>query len=176
MPVLLRLRDLVYRLLTPLGVAVFLLEDVLIRRLGRLLGRLAALPMIARAEAWAARLPPYGALALFLLPSALIVGEKVLVILLFHHHRYWLGLGTLVFAKLFVTAAIGRILSVCHPSLSQLAWYCRADAWVRATRDRIHGAIRGTALWRTAQRVRQRLAAANPFAELRGRLRGGRTL
>ncbi|GGF23194.1 hypothetical protein GCM10011611_31630 [Aliidongia dinghuensis] len=176
MPLLARLRDLLLHLLTPFAAALFLLEDLLIRRLGRLLGRLAALPPVARAEAWAAGLPPYGALALFLVPSMLILPEKLLIILFLHRHHYWLALATLVGAKLFATAAIGRILSVCHPSLSQLAWFRRADQWVRTTRDRIHDAIRRTAIWRAGERLKRRVAAWNPFAELRGRLRGGRPL
>jgi hypothetical protein len=141
MPFLIRLRDLLFRLLTPLAVFVFLVEDLLIRRLGRLLGRLAAWPPIGRAEAWAARLPPYGALALFLVPSALILPEKLLVILFLRSHHYWLAAATLIGAKLFATAVVGRILSICHPSLSRLAWFRRADLWVRTTRDRIHNAI-----------------------------------
>jgi hypothetical protein len=171
MSILLRLRALLLRLLTPLAVVVFLIEDLLIRRLGRLLGRLAAWSPIARTEAWAARLPPYGALALFLLPSALIEPEKLLVILLLHRHHYWLALAVLVGAKLFATAVIGRILSVCHPSLSKLAWFRRADAWVRLTRNRIHGAIRRTTLWQVGERVKRKILGWAPFAHLRSKRR-----
>jgi hypothetical protein len=169
MSFLLRLRDLLLRLLTPVAIIVFLIEDLLIRRLGRQLGRLASWPPIARAEAWAARLPPYGALALFLLPSTLIVPEKLLVILLFRSHHYWLAVAVLIGAKLFATAVVGRILSICHPTLSQLAWFRHADGWVRLTRNRIHGAIRSTALWRTSERLKKRIVGWAPFAHLRGK-------
>ncbi|HLZ67855.1 MAG TPA: hypothetical protein VKQ29_16645 [Aliidongia sp.] len=165
------LRDLLLRLVTPLAVVLFLIEDLLIRRLGRLLGRLAAWPPIARAEAWAAGLPPYGALALFLPPAALIVPEKLLVILLFHRHHYWLGLGVLVGAKLFATAVVGRILSICHPSLSRLAWFRRVDDWVRLTRNRIYGAIKSTALWQMGERMRRDIAGWTPIARLRNKWR-----
>lgn len=171
MPLLLRLRDLLLRLLTPLAVIIFLIEDLLIRRLGQLLGRLAVWPPIARAEAWAARLPPYGALALFLLPSTLIVPEKLVVILCFHHHHYWAAIAVLVGAKLFATAVVGRILSICHPSLSRLAWFRRADNWVRLTRNRIYGAIKSTALWQAAERLKQKITAWSPFASLRNKRR-----
>ena len=174
MPVLLRLRDLLLRLLTPIAVIVFLVEDLLIRRLGRLLGRLAAWPPIARAEAWAAKLPPYGALALFLVPSALIVPEKLLLILLFHRHHYWLGLGVLVGAKLFATAVIGRILSICHPSLSKLAWFRRADDWVRLTRNRIYGAIKRTTLWQLGERAKRKVAGWALIGQLRSKWRARR--
>jgi hypothetical protein len=158
MPFLIRLRDLLFRLLTPFAVAVFLIEDLLIRRLGRLLGRLAAWAPIGRAEAWAARLPPYGALALFLLPSLLILPEKLLVVLLIRDRHYWLAIGVLVGAKLFATAVVGRILTICHPTLSRLAWFRRADDWVRLTRNRIHAAIMSTQLWQASERLKQRVA------------------
>jgi len=167
MSLLLRLRDLLLRLLTPIAIVVFLIEDLLIRRLGQQLGRLAGWPPIARFEAWAARLPPYGALALFLLPSSLVVPEKLIVIWLFHHHEYWLAIGVLVGAKLFATAVVGRILSICHPTLSQLGWFRRADDWVRLTRNRIHAAIRSTALWQAGERVKKRIAGWLPFGQFR---------
>ena len=169
--VLLRLYDLLLRLLTPVAIIVFLIEDLLIRRLGRQLGRLAGWPPVARAEAWAARLPPYGALALFLLPSTLIVPEKLLVILLFRSHHYWLAVAVLIGAKLFATAVVGRILSICHPTLSQLGWFRRADDWVRLTRNRIYGAIKSTALWQAAERLKQKITAWSPFASLRNKRR-----
>lgn len=171
MPLLLRLRDLLLRLLTPFAVIVFLIEDLLIRRLGHLLGRLAVWPPIARAEAWAASLPPYGALALFALPSTLIVPEKLVVILCFHHHQYWLAVAVLIGAKLFATAVVGRILSICHPSLSRLAWFRRADDWVRLTRNRIHAAIKSTVLWRTAERLKRKVVEWAPFTALRNKRR-----
>lgn len=169
MPLLLRLRDLLLRLLTPFAIVIFLIEDLLIRRLGRQLGRLAGWPPIARAEAWAARLPPYGALALFLLPSTLIVPEKLFVIWLLHNHQYWLAIGVLIGAKLFATAVVGRILSICHPTLSQLGWFRRADNWVRLTRNRIHGAIRSTWLWQAGEQLKKRIAHWGPFAQRRSR-------
>ncbi|HEV2676242.1 MAG TPA: hypothetical protein VGV37_17085 [Aliidongia sp.] len=171
MSALLLLRDLLLRLLTPFAIVVFLIEDLLIRRLGHLLGRLAGWPPFARAEAWAASLPPYGALALFLLPSTLIVPEKLLVIALFHSHHYWLAVGVLVGAKLFATAVVGRILSVCYPSLSRLAWFRRADAWVRLTRNRIYGAIKSTVLWQASERLKRKIVEWKPFARLRARRR-----
>lgn len=171
MSVLLRLRDLLLRLLTPLAIIVFLVEDLLIRRLGRLLGHLAAWPPIARAEAWAARLPPYGALALFLLPSSLIVPEKLVVVLLLRLHHYGLAIAVLVGAKLFATAVVGRILSICHPTLSRLAWFRRADDWVRRTRTRIHDAIKRTRLWQTSERLKRRIVGWAPLAQLLGRRR-----
>jgi hypothetical protein len=159
------------RLLTPFAIIVFLIEDLLIRRLGQLLGRLARWPPVARAEAWAARLPPYGALALFLLPSSLVVPEKLLVILLFHTHHYCAAIGVLIGAKLFATAVVGRILSICHPSLSKLAWFRRADDWVRLTRNRIYGAIKNTVLWQMAERTKKTILGWAPFAALRGKRR-----
>ncbi len=169
MSLLMRLRDLLLRLLTPFAIVVFLIEDLLIRQLGHQLGRLAAWPPIARAEARAARLPPYGALALFLLPSSLVVPEKLLVIWLFHHHLYWAAIGVLIGAKLFATAVVGRILSICHPSLSQLAWFRRADDWVRLTRNRIYGAIKSTALWQAGGRLKRRIFDWSPFGHLRSK-------
>jgi len=161
------LRDLLLRLLTPFAVAVFLIEDLLIRRLGRLLGRLAAWPPLARLEARIEALPPYGALALFLVPSSLVVPEKLLVILLLHRHHYGWAVAVLIAAKLFATAVVGRILALCHPALSRFAWFRAADTWVRRTRDRIHAAIRQTALWQATERLKRRVAGWLPLGHLR---------
>jgi len=64
---------------------------------------------------------------------------------------------------------VGRILSICHPTLSRLAWFRRADDWVRLTRNRIYGSIKRTALWQTGERLKKRIVGWAPFAQLRGK-------
>ncbi len=91
------------------------------------------------------------------------------MIWLCHGHRYWLAVAVLIGAKLFATAVVGRILSVCHPTLSRLAWFRRADDWVRLTRNRIHGAIKSTALWQAGARLKRQIIVWAPFAHLRRR-------
>jgi hypothetical protein len=111
------LRRPIARLLLPFAVAIFLLEDVLVRTLGHWLGYLARIPVWARLEAWLGRLPPYGALVALAAPASLILPVKLMAVAFLVTGRITAGVATILLAKLIATAMVGRMLIVCRPAL-----------------------------------------------------------
>jgi hypothetical protein len=89
----------------------------------KLLGRL---PVVHQMEAWASGLPPYGALALFALPSVVIFPFKLLALQWLASGHAVLGIGTIIVAKVMGTALVARIFQLTRESLLTIGW-CR---WV----------------------------------------------
>lgn len=126
--------------------------------LSRALGRLAALPPVRWLEARIAGLPPYGALAVFLVPSAMLVPVKLAALWFIAHGHAGLGVAVIVLAKLAGTAVLARLFSLTRASLMQLAWFARwHDRWV-AFKDELLAVVRASAAWRAARALRRRLS------------------
>jgi len=125
-------RSIAKRLLMPVLIALaallVFLEETLIDFLSGLMARLARLPIVARAEAWAARLPPYPAMTLFLLPVAVLLPFKFLALFLIATGHALTGLLIILTGKIVGTAFSARIYKILHPTLAQLAWFVR-EAW-----------------------------------------------
>jgi hypothetical protein len=148
------MRRLLKRLLTPPLVVVaallMLLEETLIAWLQRLMAALARLAWVARLEARAARLPPYPAMVLFLLPSLVLFPVKIVALWLLAHGQVLLGGVILVLGKVVGTALAARIYKVLHPTLATLAWFVRAETWVFGWRDRLYAAVKAMPAWQAA--------------------------
>lgn len=121
------------------------------------LGQLARLPPVRWLETRIAALPPYGALAVFLLPSLLLVPVKLAALWLIAHGHAGLGLLLVVLAKLVGTAVLARLFSLTRASLMRLAWFARLhDRWI-AFKDELLAAVRASAVWQSAHRLRHAL-------------------
>ncbi|MEW6256182.1 MAG: hypothetical protein AB1592_09505 [Pseudomonadota bacterium] len=134
------------RLVRPLLVAlaaVFLLEAWLWRRLGPMFTALADLIPFARLKAllalWARRLPPYGALLLFLVPVALVEPLNGVALWGFSHGQWTLGAASLVVEKLVGVGLMAFVYGACEPQLMKIGWFAalvrlclRAKAWADA--------------------------------------------
>ncbi|GAB2606875.1 hypothetical protein GCM10027034_45250 [Ramlibacter solisilvae] len=81
-------------------------------------------------------LPPYAALALFLLPTLLLLPVKLLALWLIGHQHALLGGAVIVTAKVAGTAVVARLFSLTQPALLRLDWfaslYLRWTAWKNA--------------------------------------------
>jgi hypothetical protein len=118
------------RLLRPLWIfiaAVFLLEAWLWSHLapavGWIVNRLALPALKARLATWVARLPPAGAVVVFLVPMLLVLPMKLLGVWLLSRGS-WLGaLAVLVTAKVVSVGLTAFILQLTKPKLLQLAWF-----------------------------------------------------
>ena len=125
--------------------------------LQRALGALAKLPIIGAMERWVGRLPPRAALAVFVLPSLLLLPVKVLALWLIGNGHALLGAATVIGAKLVGTALVARLFTLTRPALMQLAWFARLyDRWV-AWKDTAMAQVRASWPWR-ASRVMKRAA------------------
>ena len=123
--------------------------------LAALLARLDAWPPLARLEDRVRRATPRIALALFLVPAVALFPLKLMALWLIHAGHGMLGIGVIVFAKLFGTALVGRLFILSEPQLMQFAWLARAMGWWRATKVRIEQALRESGFWRTARRLKR---------------------
>ncbi|MEY2654855.1 MAG: hypothetical protein RLZZ524_1883, partial [Pseudomonadota bacterium] len=125
-------------LLTPLRTALGLLLALVIlfeewgwAPLQRAMAWIGALPVLRQVERWIAGLPPYGALALFVAPSAALLPIKLLALWLIGQGHAGLGLGVIIAAKLAGTAILARLFALTQPALMRLAWFARLyTRWV----------------------------------------------
>lgn len=157
------MRRLIKRLITPplMLVAALLMfaEEVLWEALKRLMAQVGRLPPIRTLEAWIARLPPYGAACVFLLPVTLLTPVKIGALWLIAHGHALLGVQLIVVAKLVGTALVARIFMLTKPALLTLRWFARLHGFIMFWREKLYAFVRASSAWQA-------------IAALRGRLRG----
>ena len=125
--------------------------------LSRALAVLSRLPPVRWAEARILRLPPYGALGVFLLPSVLLVPVKLLALYLIGQGHAGTGLLVIVLAKLLGTALLARLFALTRDSLLQLAWFARLYLRWHTFKEGLLLSLRASPAWRAAQRLKRRL-------------------
>lgn len=96
------------------------------RPLANLLGQLARLKPIAWLEDRIRLLPPYGALAIFALPSASLFPLKLLALYLIAQGKTVLATALFVGAKVVGTALIARLYMLTEHALMRIGWFKRA--------------------------------------------------
>jgi hypothetical protein len=126
------------------------------QQLADLLGRLAKYRPWAALETAIARLPPYAALLVFVLPSALLLPLKFLAVLLVAKGQIALAGALFVAAKLVATALIARLFLLTQPALMQIGWfawgYDIVMPWKNALVERVHN----SRVWRVARLWKER--------------------
>jgi hypothetical protein len=135
------------RLLAPLlylAAALLLLEEWFWDAGMRISGAIQAWPPLLALEQRVARLRPYPALCVFVVPGLLLVPVKVLAVVAIAHGHAASGIATIVVAKLLGAAVVARVYVLTLPTLKRLAWFARAHRWFLATRDRLVGRLRAT--------------------------------
>ncbi len=134
----------------PIAAAIFFIEEVLLRTLGRAMAALAKWPPVARLEAWLRGLPPWGALLAFVAPSTLVLPVKLAAVWFAIHHRFGLSAASVVVGKILATALVARLYRVLRPTLVTMPWFLRAETWLFAWRDRLYGFVRALPAWQKA--------------------------
>ena len=114
---------------------------------------------LARLEAHVRTLPPYAALAFFLVPVLTLFPVKLLALWLIHQGDTVLGLTVIVLAKLVGTALAGRLFVLTEPQLRHFAWFDTGLNRWQATKLRMHLVLRRSGVWRAARRVRKEINA-----------------
>ena len=106
-------------------------------------------------------LPPYGALAIFLLPTLLLIPVKLLALWLIGQDKVLAGTLVILTAKLVGTAIVARLFALTQPVLLQLAWFARIYARWIGWKDRLLAQVRASWPWRLGRvlkhRIKQRL-------------------
>jgi len=130
--------------------------------LQRLLARIGRWPGLRWIEGWVRSLPPWAAVALFALPTALLLPIKLLALWAIGRGHVVLGMLVIVLAKVVGTAVVARLFTLTQPALKQLRWFAWTHAhWMQlkhAVLERAHASW----AWRVA-RVIQRQWRLNTF-------------
>lgn len=116
--------------------------------LSDLLARLARFRLWARIEQWIALLPPYGALAVFALPTIILLPLKFISVWMLANGHYLAATAIFVGAKIASTAFIARIFLLTKPALMRIGWFARAYNWLIPWKDAIFARIRESFTWR----------------------------
>ncbi|RXF74307.1 hypothetical protein [Hansschlegelia zhihuaiae] len=120
---------------------------------------LARLRPFQRIGAAIAALPPYGALAVFAVPFAIIEPFKALAVYWMAHHLAsgLVALGAAHLGSIFICE---RIFHVAKPKLLTIGWFARGYGVVVVVRNRALAWARATAAWRAAKAIAVRVRAA----------------
>ncbi len=121
---------------------------------------LARFPIVARLEALISRLPPYAALAVFALPTAILLPVKLVAMWLLAKGQVATATATFVAAKIASTALVARIFVLTRPSLMRIGWFARAYTWFMPWKDRLFAQIRASWVWRYGRMMKMRVSLA----------------
>ena len=104
---------------------VILFEEWGWEPLQRALAWVGRLPVLRWLEQRVQSLPPYGALALFLLPTLALLPVKLLALWLIGQGKVISGTLVILAAKLVGTAIVARLFTLTRPALMRLAWFAQ---------------------------------------------------
>jgi hypothetical protein len=128
--------------------------------LERFMERIGHLPILGRIESWIAKAPRYLALACFLIPGLALFPFKVAGLYFLGHGSPFLGLLSILLAKVVGTALVARIFTLTRHQLMEIAWFARAyEATVRFRNlifDRLHQHPAYILLHNTLDKLRNR--------------------
>lgn len=118
------------------------------------LGRLAPFAVIER---WIAGLPPYGALVVFALPSALLLPLKLLALFLIAQGYKTAAAALFIGAKVVGTALVARIYQLTETALMRIGWFKWLYDRVMPWKDALFASIRASWAWRYGRIVKARV-------------------
>lgn len=148
---------------------VILFEEWGWEPLQRALAWVGQLPGLRWLESRIQALPPYGALAIFLLPTLMLLPVKLLALWLIGQGKVLSGTLVILTAKVVGTAIVARLFSLTRDTLMQLAWLARLyTRWV-TWKEALLAQVRASWPWRFGRVVKHR--AKRHWARLRARLK-----
>jgi hypothetical protein len=159
------------RLLTPpmmvVAALIMFCEEWIWDHLAAFMAWIGRAPVLRWAEARIAALPPYPAMAVFVLPSAILFPVNLFAVWLTANGQAALGAGILIAAKLVGTAILARLFALCRPSLLTVNWFRRLYEAI----GRLKSWLYHSAPWQAAIRWKNRIKGR--LARLTHRWRGG---
>ncbi len=158
------------RLLWPLraltGLAAWLLALVVVFEewgwvpLQAWLARLGRWPGLRWIEARVQALPPWAALLVFALPTALLLPIKLLALWAVGNGHVVLGMAVIALAKLVGTAVVARLFTLTRPALLRLLWFAWGYAHWLQLKARLLLRVRASWPWRLARVLKRRAQRA----------------
>lgn len=158
-----------WRIVQVLFAIIVIFEEWGWRPLAEALSLLARLKPIAMLEAVIARLPPYPALAVFVLPSILLLPLKLVALWLIANGHVVMASALFIGAKLAGTAIVARLFMLTRPALMQLGWFARLYNFVMPWKEAITAQVRASWAWRYGRVVKARVKHAAKAAIARWR-------
>ena len=125
--------------------------------LQRALAWVGRLPGLRWVEARIRHLPPYGALAIFLLPTLLLLPVKLLALWLIGQGKVLAGTLVIITAKLAGTAIVARLFGLTKDTLMQLGWFARLYTRWSAWKDALLAQVRTSWPWRLGRVIKHRI-------------------
>lgn len=138
---------------------VLLFEEWGWEPLSRALAWIGRWPGLRWVEATIKRLPPYGALALFVVPALGLLPIKLLALYWLSHGHTVAGVGLIVAAKVGGTALTARLFMLTQPTLMKLAWFARWFQRWMALKARVLAQVRSSPAWQQWTQTRQQIRA-----------------
>jgi hypothetical protein len=131
------------------------------------LASLGRLKPFAWIEGHIQRLPPYAALAVFLVPSALLLPLKLLALYLITA-GYKLAAGSLfIGAKVVGTAIVARLFQLTQGQLMRIGWFKRIYDVVMPWKEALLAWVRASWSWRYGRILKTRMKRFVALAALR---------
>lgn len=125
--------------------------------LQRVLARIGRWPGFRWIEGFVRSLPPWAALALFVLPSLTLLPIKLLALWAMGHGHVGLGMLIILGAKVAGTAVLARLFTLTRPALMQLHWFAWLyQRWV-GFKEPLLVRVRASWPWRAARAIKRRL-------------------
>ncbi len=121
------------------------------------LAKLARWRLWARAEALVADLPPYLALCVFALPTALLFPLKLVALFLIAKGQAVAAGALFLAAKVMGTALVARIFQLTQPALMRIPWFAWAYERFIPWKEAVFAAIRQTWAWRYGRILKARV-------------------
>lgn len=139
---------------------IILFEEWGWQPLSQAIARLAQFNVIARIEVWVRLLPPWPALAVFLVPSVLFLPLKLAALWLIAGGHAVAATLLFAFAKVAGTALYARIFQLTQPALMRLGWFARLYNWFMPWKETLIAHAKATPAWRAALALKVRIRAA----------------
>ena len=156
-----------------LVVGLIIVLDELARPLYRpLLSWLGSFRVVARIEAAISRLPPYGVLALLVVPFAVAEPLKLLSLVLLARGAWFAGIALMALGHLTSFLLVERVYHAGRAQLLTIGWFARCMAWLDRIRQVVVDRVRASAAWRRAAALAR--AARERGRVWLARLRAGR--
>jgi hypothetical protein len=144
-------------LIEPLFALILLFEEWGWRPLAELLGRLNRWQLWRLLEGIIATLPPYAALAVFVLPTTLLLPMKLFALVLITTGHKLVAGALLLTAKVAGTALLARIFELTQPALMQIGWFAKTYRLFLPWKNAIHARIRLSWVWRQCRMIKARV-------------------
>jgi hypothetical protein len=138
--------------------AVILFEEWGWVPLQQLLARIGRWPGLRWIEGKVRGLSPWAAVALFALPTVLLLPVKLLALWAIGRGHVGLGMLVIAIAKVVGTAVVARLFALTQPALMQLRWFAWAYTHWMHFKHRVLARARATWAWRAARVLRRQWA------------------